>query len=709
MFSKSQLTLLIGAILAAPVVQAQTHTQITDVDEHMVVTGRDYGYKADTNTTAMRIEATQLETAGQVSIIDEQLIDEQRASSLDEVLRNDSSVAVGDKTRNRVSYSLRGFSLGSGSAFLRDGKQHWSHYRQPIELLERVEVLKGPAGLLYGKSGPGGLINMVSKKPTYDTQVNVSQDIGSDNESRTVVDVSGSLNEAQTLRARAIVSKHSYDSWREYTDGSTPSTERFVGGLFVDYDVTEDVTVSVHYDKTRDKGSVDSGAYVKDGEVVLGDKHIWDAQWSQIENNVENYGIDVNAQLTDIWRLAASYNHQNFLRHDTESFSQPDSYNPETGEFLYQGYDRLDDWQFDTAYLDFVGEFTAVGVDHQLLVGANWLGYYYLGKTDSDKGECNKVNGKTVCDYYTGTVGQPLVKPEGLDYSNSSNKTPTERDSYGIYLQDMVTFNDQWQALAGVRYDRETTKGADLVEDAVTPKFAVIYHPESNGSIYASYSESFEPQGEVINSSSRQYTNEGDHLKPRRGKQYEVGTKWELFDNQLFVTGAIFDITLEDVALDVKSGDEYTKTQGGEQVHRGAELAMQGFVTENFSLHGNAMYLDAEYANHEKYAGNRPADVPELGATVWSRYTFANNTNANLGMTYVGERYGDDSNSFKKDAYTRVDMGISHTVKYDQNLDIIARFNVENVFDTDYLEGGDETSVVIGEGRNYMATLQFRY
>ncbi len=362
MFSKSQLTLLIGAILAAPIAQAQTHTQVTDVDEHMVVTGRDYGYKADTNTSAMRIEASQLETPGQVAIIDEQLIEEQRASTLGDVLKNDSSVSEGGKGRNRETFKLRGFDLGSGDSFLRDGKQHWSHYRQPIELLERVEVLKGPAGLLYGKSAPGGLVNMVSKKPTFDTQVNVSQDIGSNNASRTVADVSGSLNDAQTLRARAVVAKQSYDSWRQYTDGSTPSTERFVGGLFVDYDVNDDITLSFHYDKTNDHGSVDTGAYIVDGKPVLGDKHVWDAQWSNIENDVENIGLDVNAQLTDSWRVAAGYNHQDFERRDIESFSKPDTYDAATGTFTYNGYDRWDNWQFDTAYVDFVGEFDALGV-----------------------------------------------------------------------------------------------------------------------------------------------------------------------------------------------------------------------------------------------------------------------------------------------------------------------------------------------------------
>ncbi|MFA0725161.1 TonB-dependent receptor plug domain-containing protein, partial [Vibrio sp. 10N.222.49.E5] len=91
--------------------------------------------------------ATQLETPGQVSVIDEQIIDEQRATTLGDVLKNDASVSAGGTSRNRERFSLRGFSVESSSGFLKNGQQHWSHYRQPIELLERVEVLKGPSGL----------------------------------------------------------------------------------------------------------------------------------------------------------------------------------------------------------------------------------------------------------------------------------------------------------------------------------------------------------------------------------------------------------------------------------------------------------------------------------------------------------------------------------------------------------------------------------
>ncbi len=147
---------------------------------------------------------------------------------------------------------------------------------------------------------------------------------------------------------------------------------------------------------------------------------------------------------------------------------------------------------------------------------------------------------------------------------------------------------------------------------------------------------------------------------------------------------------------------------------------MQGFITEQLSMSGSATYLDAEYAKDEKYEGNRPADVPEYTASVWTRYAFTNSTDANLGAIYVGERYGDAANTFKKDGYARFDLGLSHTIKYDQDLTFVARFNVENLFDTDYLAGGGSTgkngyatdgasNVVIGEGRNYMATLQVKY
>ncbi|ARV75171.1 TonB-dependent siderophore receptor [Vibrio campbellii] len=696
MFTKSQLALVIGAVLAAPAV-----AEVQTTDEHLVVEGREFGYKADTNSTAMRMEMTQLETPGQVAVIDEAVIDEQRASTLGEVLQNDASVSAGGTSRNRERFSLRGFELSSSDGFLRDGRQHWSHYRQPIELLERVEVLKGPSGLLYGKSEPGGLVNMVSKKPTTETQASLSQDIGSNDHSRTVLDVSGALNEEETLRARAILAKESYGSWREYGDGTEPQTDRVVGGLVVEYDITEDIMVSAHYDRTKDDGSVDSGAYIVDGKPVRGDKYIWDAQWSNIDNDVENYGIDINAQVTDSVNVKAGYNRQDFKRFDVESYPKFDMYE-EDGTIKHKGNERSDHWVFDTAYVDVTTDFSLFGTDNTFLVGANYLDYSYDRFMAFHDGE------------YV-PAGETVARPQ----PTSSKKWPTsEYDTWGIYGQNMMTINDYWQVLAGVRYDEK--RSDELTESQVSPKLGVIFHPASNGSIYVQYSESFMPQGTV---NSTDYTNDGEELDAERGISYEVGTKWELFDERLYVTGALFDITLENIALDVEDGVNaggdvmYKKTQDGEQVHRGAEILAQGFVTEELSLTASAMYLDAEITESADYKGNRPADVPEFSASVWSSYKVQNNTNVNLGLIYEGERYGDAANTFKKDGYTRIDMGVSYTHKYDENLDIVTRFNVENLFDTDYLAGGGSTNskqdgasgVVIGEGRNYMATIQFKY
>ncbi|MEH6453121.1 MAG: TonB-dependent siderophore receptor [Psychromonas sp.] len=692
MFSKSQLALIIATILASPVMAETEKT-----DEYMVVTGRDHGYKADTNSSSMRMEMTQLETPGQVSVIDQQLIDEQRASTLGDVLQNDSSVSSGGTSRNREVFYLRGFELDSGSGYLRDGKQHWSHYRQPIELLESVEVLKGPSGLLYGQSGPGGLVNMVSKKPTYDTQISISQDIGSNNNTRTTADVSGSLNDDQSLRGRMIVSKQNYDSWREYGDGSSPSTERFVGGVFLDYDLNKDVTVSFHYDRTVDDGGVDSGAFIKNGEVIGGDKQIWDAQWSNIDNDVENIGVGIDAQLNDVWRVNASFNHQNFERHDIESFPDEHSYNPADSSYSQGGSDRYDHWVFQTASVDLIGEFDGLGVQHQMLFGGNWLGYSYDRLQYSIEDSTGTVGGSTP---------DPVIGTDPYE-SNSAY------DTWGFYAQDMMTLNQQWQLLAGLRFDRKVEEG--LAEEAWSPKFAVIYHPSENGSIYATYSESFLAQGKV----NGDYVNDGEILDPLRGTLYEVGTKWELLDSRLFVSGALFEIVQDNSTVIVDSGDQDEVTQAGERVHRGVELAAQGFITSQLSMSGTATYLNAEYTRDDNYQGNRPADVPEFAASLWTRYAMTNNTNLNLGAIYVGERYGDNANTFEKDAYTRFDIGLAHTIKYDENLQIIARLNIENLFDTDYLMGGGSTkddyltngasNVVIGEGRNYMATLQIKY
>lgn len=695
MHAKSHLAILIGAVLASSPVIAETVT--TETDEHMIVSGRDYGFKADTNTTAMKIEATQLETPGQVSVIDETLIDEQRASTLGEVLKNDSSVSAGSTATNREKFLLRGFELQSSSGYLRDGNPHWSHYRQPIELLERVEVLKGPAGLLYGKSAPGGLVNMISKKPTHNTQVTVSQDIGSNDYQRTMADVSGSLNDDQTLRGRVILSTENQNSWRTRFDGSDVETERFVGGVFVDYDLNDSVMLSAHYDRTDEQGDLDNGSKVDANGNVIDPKVVKDQHWAETDNDIANYGVNVQAHLSDSWSVHAGVNRQFYERRRTESDIHLDG-------SAYNSSDRHDEWTFDTANVDFVGDVDGLGVNHRLLAGVNGLHYDYKVESFSTKSCASDL---TACE-------NGFEKPSDLNYANDDTLSHSKSQHYGLYLQDLVTFNEQWQVLAGLRFaidKTESSKGKKDDHNNVLPKLGVIYHPADNGSIYAMYSESFEPVGEITNTND---INVGAEQDPVKGYLYELGSKWELLDDKLFVSGALFQITQENIQVKEDITDPTFKTrttQAGEQVHKGAELSATGLITESLSLSGSMTYLDAEINDpfDLDIDGKRPAEVAEFSASIWTRYQIQPRTSLNLGAVHVGDRYGDDKNTFEKDAYTRVDAGVAHNLKYNEDLEFVFRANVENLFDKDYLAGGSASRVVVGAPRSYKATLQIKY
>lgn len=696
MFVKSRISLVVSSILASQIAYGDTASHEGD---KVIITGAQDSYHIDANTSAMRMEMSQLDTPGQVNVISEQLIQEQGATQLGQVLANDSSISAGGTSRNRERFYLRGFSLSSSTGFLRDGKQHWSHYRQPIELLERVEVLKGPAGLLYGKSAPGGLVNMVAKKPTREKQATLRLDYGNDQDVRGVLDISGAVTEDERLRVRAVLSSQNYDGWRRYNDGSTPTTERFVGGLFAEYDLNDDVMLSVHYDKTSDHGSVDSGAYIVDGKAVLGEKHIWDAQWSKIKNDVENIGLDLSWDINPEWNLTVGYNHQDFVRRDIESFSKPSTYDPTAGTFTYNGYDRHDNWQFDTAYVDLTGEFNTGDIKHQTLLGANWLGYYYKRQAQYLRG-------------YTATVGEAMPKPEELDYRNVDARDPSITDSMGFYLQDMVTLNDQWQVLLGGRFDQEDSKGQKS-QSHFLPKAALIYHPEQNASVYVTYSESFEPKNPISNERD---LNDGKKLDPVKGEMLELGTKWELFDRRLFLSAALFDITQKNIVLtqdiDETTGGQDQKTvQAGEQNHRGLELSAAGAVTDKFSLQASVTFLDAEIKDPFNAAldGTRPADVAELSASVWSRYNVTDAISVNLGAVHEGERYGASGNNHLKDDYTRFDAVVAHELKLGNKADVTLSLKIENLFDTDYMMGGDQDNTVIGEGRNFLASAQFDF
>ncbi|WP_166419575.1 TonB-dependent receptor [Pseudoalteromonas sp. Z1A8] len=688
------------ALLAS--ITTNAYANSTDLERIEVKGSYFNDYKVDNANGAMRTSASLLETAQSVTVITDTIVNEQLATTLGEVLTNDASLTAGSQQRNREVFNLRGFELSSSTGYLRDGHQHWSHYQQPIEILQQVEVIKGPSSILYGQSGPGGLVNMVTKKPTATTLFNASADVDQHGSTRFMVDAAGALTESEDLRARGILVKQDVDYWREYQNGENRERDRFLGALVVDYDISDNALVRVHYDRTDDEAGLDTGAWIDDNANVIGDdKTIRDMSWAFTDITVENLGVDLEVFLADNWQVKLGYNEQTFERQRFESapnmpggFTEGDSYES-------RPYDRFDDWQFKTAFIDFIGEFETAGLQHQFLIGANSLDYYY--------GQLRTALPKEEYLYYS--AGQDESSRPSVSYKTDDTISETEYDYYGIYVQDLISFSPEWQLSLGGRYDKQTREDAD--NESFVPKVAVLYHPNASATIYASYSEGFEPQGSetLIDETD---VNNGMKLDAITSEQREIGIKWQLFDDRLMLTSAIFDIskegTLVSEQLETPIGSFTSETnQVGEQRHKGFEIAAQGAATDRLFVMASAMYLDANYERaNEDLQGKRPVDAPKWSASLWTRYELNDAIAFNAGAFYEGERFADSDNTITKDAYTRVDVGATYKFNL-SNTDINLRLNVENLFDTDYLGGGGNGNVTVGEGTNLRLAAQFSF
>ncbi len=655
-------------------------------------------YKVDNASGPMRTSTSLLDTAQSVTVITDTIVNEQLATTLGEVLSNDASLTPGSKQRNREVFNLRGFELSSSTGYLRDGHQHWSHYQQPIEILEQVEVIKGPSSILYGQSGPGGLVNMVTKKPTAQTLFSASADVDQHGSTRFMLDAGGALTEAEDLRARGILVKQDVEYWREYQNGENRERDRFLGALVVDYDIGDNALVRVHYDRTDDKAGLDTGAWIdNDANIIGDDKTIRDMSWAFTDITVENMGIDFKVFLTDNWQVNLGYNEQTFERQRFESAPRKPSDFIEGDSYQSRPYDRFDDWQFKTAFIDFIGEFETVGVHHQLLVGVNSLDYYY--------GQL-----RTSADTINFSAGQNEPNRPNISYKSDDTVSSSAYDYYGIYIQDLISFSPKWQLSLGGRYDKQSKENSN--NESFVPKVGVLYHPNASATVYASYSEGFEPQNETLVNDKD--VNNGMKLDAITSEQKEVGVKWQLFDDRLMLSGALFDIsktgTLVNEDLINPIGDITSiTTQAGEQRHKGFELAAQGAATDRLFVMASTMYLDANYErDEEKLEGKRPTDAPKWSASLWTRYELNDAIAFNAGAFYEGERFADNANTVTKQGYTRVDVGATYALKV-SNTDINLRLNIENLFDKNYLAGGGLNNVTVGEGTNVRLAAQFSF
>lgn len=673
----------------------KTTPKTPEITETLVVTGQRSYYDSKA-MSATRMHLPILETPQSIFVINADLIADQQAFRFDQVLQNDASV---QKSNNFLgaysSYQIRGFLLSNSTNYFRDGRTFFHLASVPVEVLERVEVLKGPASVLYGTLTPGGIINMTPKRPQNHQQTSLKATYGSYDFKHLHVDHGGPLTNNGDLRYRVNGVYENSNSFREFSDGSPFATERAIVAAALDWEASDSTLVRFNADYTKDDRPQDIGIVSTNGNLSALDRDlIINQPWSFYNSEVANFFAELNHEFTDQIRLRTGISYQDYMRdrYDNQFRGLPD----EAGDVSIRARHRINRWDFTTYYADLIGKFTTGPVAHQILFGI-------------DKTSVGRNNNETARNFnFTTNIFRPTVIPDPM-ISTSADKNLGSEDRTGVTLQNVMSVGEHWRAIVGGRFDEYKSAFSIAGEpldgqpdaDNFTPRAGLVYLPTQQLSFYTSYSESFEPNAAV----DQAYQNAGQTLDPTFGEGWEFGFKWESQGGKLLTSGALFNT--ERIGAPVEDASGEVIVQRGLEQHDGLEWTITGLLSESVTLHGAATYLDADID------GNTPVGVAEWSISLTSEYEFFSDLFRGLsiqaGLFHESERPVDDANTYNLDSYVRIDLGAKYVVERSSGADYIFRLSAININDAQYYKASGIAAINPEAPREVRASIEIAF
>ncbi len=647
-------------------------------DIEIVVTGeQETGYAIPETANVTRTNIPILNTPRSIQVVPEQVIEDQQVIRLEEALRNVSNVfqenTGGDRTER---FTIRGFRTTN---VLRDGfRQFGQAGFAETANLERIEVLKGPASILYGNTEPGGTINLVTKKPLSEPFVEPTLQVGSYDLFRPQIDATGPLTSDGSLLYRLNTVYESGGNFRDFDQ----DINRFFIAPVLTWNISDrtNITFELEYlndERPFDRGVVAFGNGIADIPIdrIIGEPDDY------VNSEDFNVSYRLEHRFSDNWRLRNAFRYQ---RRDSSLFATQGAGDlDEATGILEREYANLG--QFNEAYslqTSVVGEFATGSVAHTLAFGVDLVrdSFEQIARFGLDSVVPAPIN---IFD----PVYRVLPRPD-IDELSVLLNTDLRTDRLGIYLQDQIAFSPNVQLLLGGRFDYvdqelknnpiatdPTSSEENPTNDAFSPQIGIVYKPIQPISLYASYSRSFEPNTDT--------TATGEFLEPERGTQYEVGVKADLLDGRLFTTLAFYHLTRSNVAT-TDPDDPNFSIAVGEQRSQGIEFDITGEILPGWNVIAAYAYNDAEITEDNDYeVGNRLYNVPKHSASLWTTYEIQSGDLQGLGFgigfNYVGERLGDLENSYEVPSYFLTNAAI-----YYQRDNWRAALNFKNLFDVDY-------------------------
>ncbi|HBL7700293.1 TPA: ferrichrome porin FhuA [Escherichia coli] len=655
--------------------------------------------------------------------------------SVKEALSYTPGVAVGTRgASNTYDYLIiRGFAADGQSQnnYLNGLKMQGNFYNDAVidpYMLERAEIMRGPVSVLYGKSSPGGLLNMVSKRPTTEPLKEVQFKAGTDSLFQTGFDFSDALDDdgvysyrlTGLARSANAQQKGSEEQRYAIAPAFTWRPDDKTNFTFLSYFQNEPETG--YYGWLPKEGTVEP---LPNGKRLPTDFNEG-AKNNTYSRNEKMIGYSFDHEFNDTFTVRQN------LRFAQNKVSQKSVYGygmcsdplytkdqealkaspclsiPQSqwGHTLTRQYvidnEKLENFSVDT---QLQSKFATGSVDHTLLTGVDFM--RMRNDIDSWFG-------------YAGSVApSDIYNLDRSDFDFGAHPNPSgpyrvllKQKQTGLYVQDQAQWDKVLVTLGG-RYDwadqssfnRDYGNKSERDDKEFTWRGGVNYLFDNGVTPYFSYSESFEP--------ASQTDANGDLFAPSKGKQYEVGVKYVPEDRPIVVTGALYQLTKTNNLMADPNGSLFS-VEGGEIRARGVEIEAKAALSASVNVVGSYTYTDAEYTTDTTYKGNTPAQVPKHMASLWADYTFFDGPLSGLtlgtGGRYTGSSYGDPANSFKVGSYTVVDALVRYDLARVGMAGSNVALHVNNLFDREYVASCFNTyGCFWGAERQVVATATFRF
>jgi iron complex outermembrane receptor protein len=655
------------------------------------------GYVSYYSVAATKTDTPILETPQSISTVAREEMEDRNVKTVAEAVRYSPGVAVdayGVDPRGFESIQIRGFSSVTTGSFrdgLRQDQNFFAAYATEPYGLERVDIMRGPSGALYGQAEAGGVVDRTTKRPTSDMKQEIHVEAGSWDTYQTGFDIGGAANEDGTIAIRLTGLAREGSTEFDYADGSSQKTSRIFFAPAITFQPNEDTSITVMADLLDDERSPQFNTYADDTigrtSVVTGEPGF--DKFNQFQYSI---GYDASHRIDDVWKLrqVARYSHievdyqmvaSNGLQADGQTLNR----------YVWSSPDKLDQIAVDNQA---EAKFTWGPTKHVALMGGD-----YSRSVDDFS-------------YYNGTVG--TLNLNAVSYTGAALPAPyqvTEQtlEQWGVYLQDQITLYDDWILTLGGRFSsvNQVTKQAlagtteDKSDSAFTGRAGLTYLFDNGLAPYLSYTEGFVPtQGTNLS---------GESFEPQESVQYEAGIKYQPPEVNALFTAAAYQLTKTNV-LTRDPANINASIQTGEVRSRGIELEAKASLFQGLDATVAYTYTDALVTKSTEVNLDKvPVLVPEHTASAWLQYHIDQGPLDGLtlggGVRYVGQTYNDSANTDHVPDYALVDA----TIGYELTENAALKLTANNLLNKEYQTTCSFGACYYGPGRQVNARLTYQW